>query len=289
MRRQIGHYISMGWPLGTIQTKLYLPADFYVWTPYDLPTPEDVRHVYEELTVPKAPYKGQPPDPADKRPHALVLIADRYHEPGHILAGLKPLFQATGVIPHYTVDVRAITAENLAKVKLLVIQRDGMLWPDGYERDKKYQIWMTPEQEKAVVDFVDGGRAFLNLHNSMGLYPKDGPYLNLVGGRYIGHGPLERFRTVVVDKTHPITQGVSDFFTADEQHTPPADRNKVHIFLENRNDDDKVTAAAGWAYEPGKGRLVHVAGGHTLESFLEPNYQRVLRNSINWLLAGGQR
>ena len=58
---------------------------------------------------------------------------------------------------------------------------------------------MTPEQERAVVAFVDAGGGFLNLHNSMGLYPDDGPYLKLVGGRYIGHGHSERFRVEVVD------------------------------------------------------------------------------------------
>jgi hypothetical protein len=61
---------------------------------------------------------------------------------------------------------------------------------------------MTPEQESAVVRFVENGGSFLNLHNSMGLYPDNGPYLKLVGGRYIGHGPLERFRTEVVDSDH---------------------------------------------------------------------------------------
>ena len=142
---------------------------------------------------------------------------------------------------------------------------------------------MTPEQERAVVEFVEGGGAFLNLHNSMGLYPPDGPYLNLVGGRYIGHGPLERFRVEVVDPDHAVTRGVSDFSVADEQHTPPYDADKVHLLLRNRSDDGKV-AAAGWAYEPGKGRLCHLANGHTRESLLHPMYQRLMRNAVNWCL-----
>ena len=159
-----------------------------------------------------------------------------------------------------------------------------MLWPNGTERGAKYQIWMTPEQEKAVVDFVEGGGGFLNLHNSMGLYPKGGPYLDLVGGRYIGHGPLERFRVTVVDRDHPITQGVEDFSVADEQHTPPYQEGKVHLLLRNRSDDGEREAAAGWVYEPGKGRLVHLAPGHTREAMEHPMFQRLMRNSVEWLL-----
>jgi hypothetical protein len=191
------------------------------------------------------------------------------------------VFQSAGVIPHYTVDVRALTAANLARVNLLVIQRDGMVWPEGPRQP--HRIWMTPEQEKAVVDFVESGGGFLNLHNSMGLYPEDGPYLKLVAGRYIGHGPLERFRVEVVDRDHPITRGVTDYFAADEQHTPPYDEAKAHLLLRNRSDDGK-TAAAGWVYEPGRGRLCHLASGHTREALEHPMFQRLLNNAVNWCL-----
>ena len=281
VRRQVAYGVSMGRPLAAIAGELHLPASYYTWMPYDTPTLEDVKHVYAELTVPAAPYFGRQPERSASRPHALVLMGDRFHEPEHIENGLAPVFESTGVIPHYTVDVRALTAVNLARVNLLVILRDGMLWPDGPRQP--HQIWMTPEQEKAVVDFVEAGGGFLNLHNSMGLYPEDGPYLKLVAGRYIGHGPLERFRVEVVDKDHPITRGVADYFAADEQHTPPYDEAKAHLLLRNRSDDGKA-AAAGWVYEPGRGRLCHLASGHTREALEHPMYQRLLRNAVNWCL-----
>ena len=182
--------------------------------------------------------------------------------------------------PHFAVDVRALSAENLAQVQLLVVLKDGMLWPEGNERP--YRQWMTMEQQKAVVEFVEAGGGFLNLHNSMGLYP-EGPYLDLVGGRYKGHGPLERFGVEVVDGDHPVTRGVSDFFVADEQHTPSYDSQKVGLLLRNRSDQGKV-AAAGWAYQAGKGRLCHLANGHTRESLDHPMFQRLMRNAVAWCL-----
>ncbi|MFN7920775.1 MAG: ThuA domain-containing protein [Bryobacteraceae bacterium] len=276
VRRQVGYAISMGRPLAAIQQEVLLPATYYTWMPYDLPSKEDIAHVYGEMTAPQAPFRGA----AIRHPAALVLIADRFHEPEHLEAGLRPAIEAVGVTPYFTVDVTALNAENLAKVDLLVVLRDGMLWPEG--GDKPYKIWMTPEQEKAVVDFVEGGKAFLNLHNSMGLYPENGPYLNLVGGKYIGHGPLERFRVEVVDKAHPITQGVSDWSAADEQHTPPH-QDKVKLLLRNRSDEGQ-TAAAGWWYEPGRGRLCHLASGHTRDALEHPMYQRLLRNAVEWCL-----
>ena len=140
---------------------------------------------------------------------------------------------------------------------------------------------MTPDQERAIVDFVEGGGGLLALHNATGLYPEGGPYLNLLGGTYDGHGPLERFRVMVTDPLHPITRGVVEYEVADEQHTPIPDRHKVNIFLESLSAEG-VVAAAGWAYEVGKGRVCYLANGHTRESLLHPMVQRLMQNAMRW-------
>jgi type 1 glutamine amidotransferase/glyoxylase-like metal-dependent hydrolase (beta-lactamase superfamily II) len=281
LRRQVGHAVAQGRPLAGVREDVRVPDSFLVWPPYDSPLAEDIEHVYRELTVPAAPFNGRPPQKDDPHPHALVLIGDGPHEPGHIEDGLRPVFEATGVVPHFTVDVKALSAESLARVQLLVILRDGLQRPRTGE--KSQYVWMTPEQEKAVVDFVEGGGGFLILHNALGLYPEGGPYLRLAGGRYTGHGPLERFQVEVVDGEHPVTRGVKDFTVADEQHAPEYDKDKVHLLLRGRSDEGKITAA-GWAYEPGRGRLCHLAPGHTREALLHPMYQLLLRNAVTWCL-----
>lgn len=280
LRGQVGYYIAQGRTLAEAKKGVRLPEDMMVWWFYDFPAAEDIEHVFGELTAPAAPFHGRFPPKGDKKPHALVLIGDLFHEPGHLEDGLRPVFEATGVEPHFTVDVRALAAENLARVQLLVILRDGWLHPEGKPRT----VWMQPEQEQAVVKFVEGGGAFLNLHNSMGLYPENGPYLKLAAGKFTGHGPLERFRVEVVDAHHPVTRGITDFSVADEQHTPSYDAGKVRLLLRNRSDDGKTVAAAGWVYEPGRGRLCHLANGHTREALHHPMYQRLLRNGVNWCL-----
>ena len=85
--------------------------------------------------------------------------------------------------------------------------------------------------------------------------------------------------------TRPIRSPAvsSSFFVADEQHTPPYDEGRVHLLLRNRSDDGK-TAAAGWVREPGRGRLCHLANGHTLEALLHPMYQKLMCNAVRWCL-----
>lgn len=281
LRQQVGYVIAQGRGADVLTAQVRISPSLLVWMPYDNPTAEDLLHIYGELTVPHAPFDGRPPADGDGQTHALVLIGDQPHEPGHIELGLRPVFEAAGVTAHFTVDVRALSAANLAHVQLLVVLRDGIQRPVAEDHAHDY-AWMTEEQQQAVVEYVERGGAFLNLHNSMGLYP-EGPYLNLVGGRYVGHGPLERFRVEVVDTEHPITRGISSFVVADEQHTPVYDANRVHLLLRNRADDG-TTGAAGWVREFGKGRLCHLANGHTREALLHPMYQRLMRNAVLWCL-----
>lgn len=281
LRRQIGHLVAQGRPVEAL-TEVRIPAHALAWPPYDQPRMEDLEHIYSELRVPAAPFYENPPNRDDSRPHALVLIGDGPHAPGRLEDGLRPVFAAAGVTPHFTVDVEALNAENLDRVPLLVVFRDGLQRP-GTGPNSDYR-WMTPEQEQAVVEFVEGGGGFLNLHNSMGLYPEGGPYLELVGGRYAGHGPLERFHVEVVDPNHPVTRGVTGFTVADEQHTPPYDAARCHLLLRNRTLDGKVVAAAGWTREPGDGRLCYLANGHTREALRHPMFQRVMCNALEWLL-----
>ena len=281
LRRQVAYHVAQGRPLATLKEVVQIPTSELVWMPYDTPSVEDLAHVFREMTVPLAPFHGHPPNIADSRPHALVLIGDQPHEPGHLEDGLRPVFEATGIVPHFTVDVRALSGENLARVRLLVILRDGLQRPGTSDRENL--IWMTPEQQRLVATFVEEGGGFLNLHNAMGLYPDHGPYLDLVGGRYIGHGPMERFRVEIVDPDHPVTRGVGPFFVADEQHTPPYDAGRVHLLLRNRSDEGKA-AAAGWVREPGRGRLCHLANGHTREALLHPMFQKLMSNAMLWCI-----
>ncbi len=281
LRRQVGHLVAQERSLEDIFSQIRIEPEWLVWMPYDQPQRPDIEHVYRELTVPQAPFGGRAPSPSDSRPSALVLVGDRPHEPGHIEAGLRPAFEQAGVSAFFTVDTRSLTAANLSAVRLLVILRDGATWPDGAE---KLKVWMTREQEDAVVKFVERGGGLLALHNSTALYPEGGPYLRLVGGKYTTHGPLERFRVRVVDRSHVINHGVNDFEVADEQHLPIPERRRVHLLLESRSAEG-IVGAAGWAYEFGRGRVCYLANGHTREALEHPEFQKLLRNAAGWCIA----
>jgi len=97
-----------------------------------------------------------------------------------------------------------------------------------------------------------------------------------------------------VNKQHPITQGVQDFMVNDEQHFVTYDKDPQYIFLRSENIDGLTElfegkdlgpkAIAGWAYDFGKGRVVFTAVGHTLHALWQPEYFKLQKNAVRWLL-----
>ena len=245
---------------------------------------------------------------------AFALIGDRYHNSDYIRTGLtRTIVKEMGVSVDFTDTYDWLTSETLAGYKMLIILRDGMIWPDGYpdettnaawvatNRPKlvsvppvprtaaKPAFWIKPEQGKAVRHFVDAGGAALFLHNVTHVSLTDPDFRHVLGAAYAGHPPIRTFKVKIKNPDHPIVKGVKEFTVTDEQHYMEYDKDPKHIFLETVNEDgllfNKSTAApAGWAYDYGKGRICYLSPGHLLNVLWNPEYIKMQQNAVRWLL-----
>jgi type 1 glutamine amidotransferase len=111
-----------------------------------------------------------------------------------------------------------------------------------------------------------------------------------MGGAYIGHPPLRPFRIRASQNKHPITEGIQDFIVNDEQHYVEYDGDRKNIILEAENIDGLgyekygTKSIGGWAYDFGQGRVVFTAAGHTIHVLWNPEYLKIQKRSIQWLL-----
>jgi type 1 glutamine amidotransferase len=249
---------------------------------------------------------GQAAGQAQKRPRALALIGDRYHNPDYIRVSLDRLFREAGIPIDYTILYDQLSRDLLKNYDLFLCLRDGMIWPNGYlgpdaytdyeqglENDfpePKPESWITEEQGAAVKDFVTAGGGFYSLHNNSHVSLSSKNYREVMGGAYIGHPELRPFQVRVVNKQHPITQGIQNFMVNDEQHFVAYDKDPKHVILESENIDgleyekNGRKSVAGWAYPYGKGRVVFTAVGHTNHALWIPAYFELQKRAVKWLL-----
>ena len=263
----------------------------------------------EVLLRPQQGSSGVPTD--DNRARVLALIGDRYHNADYIRVALNRLFRELNLPIDYTINYDQISARLLASYRLFVVLRDGMIWPQGYLEPNDYEYshelensgdwsrersepWITEEQGAAIKDFVQAGGALYALHNSSHISLSSKNYREVMGGAYIDHPALRPFKVSVVNKEHPITRGVQDFIVSDEQHFVTYDKDPRYILLRSENIDGLTDisegrdlgtkAIAGWAYDFGKGRVVFTAVGHTLHALWQPEYFKLQKNAVGWLL-----
>jgi type 1 glutamine amidotransferase len=224
---------------------------------------------------------------------------------------LMRLFRELNLPFDYTVNYEQISASRLAPYRLFVVLRDGMIWPSGYLEPNDYEYshslengrewpqekpeaWITDEQGAAIKEFVQNGGALYALHNSSHISLSSKDYRDVMGGAYIDHPALRPFKVTVVNKEHPITRGVQDFIVNDEQHFVIYDKDPKYILLRSENIDgltDVVegkdlgtSAVGGWAYDYGKGRVAFTAVGHTMHAMWQPEYFKLQKNAVRWLL-----
>src|SRR5258708_1561008 len=217
---------------------------------------------------------------------AFALIGDRYHNSDYIRTGLlRTIEREMDVTVDFCDEVKMLNAETLKGYKLLIVLRDGMLWPDGYQDESsnagyvatgrpplvsdppvpkmtaRQDFWITAEQCKPVKQFVERGGGALLMHNVTYISPHSEDFRDVLGAVTEGHPPIRKFKVRVVNHDHPITLGVNDFIVTDEQHYMKYQKDAKHLLLESVNEDDATykdlgsKSAAGWAYHYRYGRV----------------------------------
>ena len=244
---------------------------------------------------------------------AFALIGDRYHNSDYIRTALrKTLVKDAGISIDFRDEVELLNAQELKGYKLLIMLRDGMLWPSGYLQgppgspntppvsivsepplptiEPEADYWIKPEQGKAVKEFVSNGGGVLFYHNVTYISPHNDDFRDVLGAVTEEHPPLRPFKVKIVNREHPITRGVNDFVVTDEQHYMAYQKDPKYLLMQSVNEngltfkDLGTSSAAGWAYDYGKGRVCYLAPGHVITSLWNPEYEKLQKNAVRWLL-----
>ncbi len=246
------------------------------------------------------------------KPEVLAMIGDRWHSFDYLrTAFTRTLGKDLGISVRFTPDPSEISRKNLKNYKMLLILCDGMVFPDGYttpyvfydpekmkivsepalpKMDEKYVMWITPEQGKAIREFVEKGGAAWFFHNASYISGANEDFRHVEGALFTGHTEFRPYKMQVVNHDHPITRGISDFVVTEEQHFLIYDKDPKDVLIRSVNEqgitfkEQGSTCEACWAYDYGKGRVCFMTPGHTIMSLWNPEYVKLQHNAAKWLL-----
>ena len=141
---------------------------------------------------------------------------------------------------------------------------------------------LTDEEEKSLVDFVEGGKNLLAVHSATVVDEKNAKYIDLIGGRFVTHSPYHEFEVKIEDAEHPVTKGLEDFKISDELYVLDREPEGAHV-LATAVWEDK-TQPMVYTKKYGKGKVLYNALGHNELSFNNPAFRKLIVQGIKWLL-----
>ncbi len=138
---------------------------------------------------------------------------------------------------------------------------------------------IKPEEEKALLDYVASGHAFIPLHCASFCFQNSPDYIELVGGQFHKHDTAT-FVASIVDKEHPVMVGLQEFSTYDETyiHTKLSDDRTV--LMERTEGDHREPWT--WTKEHGKGKVFYTAYGHDERTWTNPGFHQLVKQGILW-------
>ena len=180
-----------------------------------------------------------------------------------------PLLASTlskeGINFTYTNNPDDLNAANLDKY-------DGLMIYANHEK-------ITPEQEKALLGFVEKGRGFIPVHCASFCFQNSPEYISLVGGQFLNH-KTDSFTVEIIKKDHPIVQSLHEFETWDETYVHDKLAKDITVLMERVENNHREPWT--WVKEHGGGRVFYTAYGHDERTWSNPGFQQLMKEGILW-------
>lgn len=205
---------------------------------------------------------------APRRGEVLFLGNEsKHHDATRYAPWLAISLFKEGINLTYTTDLNDLNPENLRKY-------DGLIIYSNHDS-------ISASQEKALQEFVDGGKGLIPIHSASGCFKNSEWYIHAIGGQFKSH-ETGNFTTAIVNKTHPVTRGLWEYDTWDETYEHQRINPDITVLMERITGSKREPWT--WVRNEGKGRVFYTAYGHNDSTWTKPGFMTLLNQGVLWAL-----
>ncbi len=134
----------------------------------------------------------------------------------------------------------------------------------------------VPDKD-AFIEWVKSGKGFVGIHSASDTFHNFSPYIEMLGGEFLKHGPQVQVDAINQDRDCPACRHLPSTWTIYDEiyQLKNFDPSKVHGLLtldKHPNDKTPGNYQIAWCKEYGKGRVFYTSLGHR-EDIWDPNWQ----------------
>jgi type 1 glutamine amidotransferase len=158
---------------------------------------------------------------------------------------------------------------------------------------------MSAKGKERLLAAIAGGKGFLASHCGSDTFHSAGPsreaqteldpYIAMLGGEFISHGPQQVARQNIASKTFPGLDGLGRGFDLnDEWYSLKNFAPDLHVILAqdtlgmDGKDYERPPFPATWARKHDKGRVFYTSMGHREDVWTNPIFQQILLGGLSW-------
>jgi type 1 glutamine amidotransferase len=232
---------------------------------------------------------------------ALILTGRNNHDWRSTTPFLKKILTSAGRFEVSVLeDPSRLTAADLASVDVIVLDYNGPRW--------------GRTAEAAVAGFVRSGEGLVVVHGASYAFgemeilgdkhqrtgqfePPWTEYGEMTGVTWTagpprsGHGKRHEFRVEITDREHPITRGLAESFTIDDElYHHLVFKPGIHVLA--RAYDAPEIGGTGkrepilWTVRFGQGRVFHTTLGHDTKAMSAPGFAVTFARGAEWAATG---
>ncbi len=231
------------------------------------------------VALPTVTASGAAADPADPPYEVLVFSRTAGFRHDSIDEGITAL-QELGAENNFSVtateDATAFTSDNLARFAVVVF-----LSTTGDVLDAA--------QQTAFEDYIAAGGGYVGIHAAADT-EYDWPwYGELVGAYFQSHPAIQAATVVVEDRAHDATAHLGATWQRTDEWYDYRSNPRENVRVLASLDESSYSGGAmngdhpiAWCQEYAGGRSFYTGGGHTVESYADPEFRRHLLGGIRW-------
>ncbi len=229
-------------------------------------------------------------------------------EPSHAEATLAAWGKSEGISFTFSKDGTIITAENLATFDVVFFYTSGNLLAVGNDGNPP----LSPAGKQALLEWVAAGGGFMAAHaasDTFHTYEVTGgnppqsergnryrlngeasdPYIKMLGGEFINHGPQQVATAAVIDAQFPGFETLGDAITVKEEwYSLKEFSPAMHVLLVMRtagmegNPYQRADYPIAWAKPYGQGRVWFNAMGHREDVWDADFFKAMVTGGVRW-------
>lgn len=202
---------------------------------------------------------------------------------------------------HCTKDGREFLPETINKYDAFLFETTGDLTEEKCDDGTPP---MPKEGKAAFIKAVAEGKGFVGCHCASDTFHSPGernenqprekldPYIAMLGGEFIVHGPQQKAKMIVTDEKFPGAKDLRDFELNEEWYALKNFAPDLHVILvqategmkSNKLEYDRPNFPATWARKHEKGRVFYTSMGHRNDVWESKMFQGLLLGGLSWAL-----